>query len=265
MLKADDSVILMFGVIVTLMMTALLPISTLFLLNDLVGFRFRTSALFDRHAGKVHLFRDRSRPWAPWRTELVSYDWTCVRAEIDTLSSETNGIIVKEAGIRCVVLDSVDGNTVIDQFVLGALASAKHIQPLLDTWEHVRRFMQLDGPLFADQFDGPNDSLGRQPLWKHLMAWPQELIQSTYCMFKLAWATRSIYAAIAALCGLLAFAIIWLPMLWGFLPWMSELAKRDPVWSKRILDSVGGAALSGSDLATWREVIPVAATQVDRN
>ena len=254
-----------------LLMLVFSPFIFVVIMGDLIGFRFETSALFDRNAGKVHLISDQSMPWAPWRYELKSYDWQCVRGEIDTVTLFTGPIDRKEAGLRCVIMDRPGGDTVIDQFVLGVTVPAQHIQPLIDTWEHVRRFMQREGPLFADQDDKPNTSLGRQPLWKHLLAGPTFQIWATKDMFKIAREDKSFLAAFAGFIGIVVgLPILVVTTLWGFLPWLSGLAKRDPTWPAEIIRSVGGASLNDKDLEAWRGVIPepahkLAILDVDRS
>lgn len=245
-----------FLIILGLLVLGFSPFFLLLILGDVIGFRFSSSALFDRNAGKIHLFSDQSMPWAPWRYHLKTYDWRCVRGEIDAVTLVTGPLIRKEAGLRCVVMDRPGGHTVIDQFVLGVNMPAQHIQPLLDTWEHVRRFMQREGPLFADQYDKPNGSLGRKSLWTHLIAGPKFELRSTIDMFRIAWDEKIPSAAIAGLIGVILLPFFWIPMLWGILPWLSGLAKRDPTWPAEIIASVGGASLSGNDLEAWRGVVP---------
>lgn len=242
--------------ILILLMLAVAPVALFVVISDLNGFRFNTSALFDRNAGKIHLFADQSMPWAPWRYQLKTYDWRCVRGEVDTVTFVTGPLIRKEAGLRCVVMDRPGGDTVVDQFVLGVNMPAQHIQPLLDTWEHVRRFMQHEGPLFADQHDQPNTSLGRQPLWKHLLSAPKLHVWGIKEMFQIAWEDQSPFAALTGFVGIILLPFIWIFVLWGFLPWLSGLAKRDPIWPAEIIASVGGASLSGKDLDAWRGVMP---------
>lgn len=237
-----------------LFLLAISPFLIVMIGGDLFGFRFETSALFDRNSGTIHLFSDDSMPWAPWRYKLKTYDWRCVRGEIDTVTLVTGPLVRREAGLRCVVMDRPNGKTVVDQFVLGINMPAQHIQPLLDTWEHVRRFMQHEGPLFADQDDQPNCSLGRQPLWKHLLAGPKFEFESTLDMIRIAKEEKSMNAAMASVLGIILLPFFWIPMLWGVLPWISGLAKRDPTWPAEIIASVGGASLQGKSLEAWRGV-----------
>ena len=248
--------------ILGLVMLGFSPFFLMLIMGDLVGFRFSTSALFDRNAGKIHLFSDKSLMWAPWRYHLKTYDWRCVRGEIDTVTLVTGPLLRTEAGLRCVVMDRPGGDTVVDQFVLGVNMPAQHIQPLLDTWEHVRRFMQHEGPLFADQHDKPNTSLGRQPLWKHLLSGPKLQVWGIGEMFKIAWEDKTLFPAFTGIVGIILLPFFWIFMLWGILPWLSGLAKREPTWPAEIIASVGGASLRGKDLEAWRAVIPEQGKQI---
>lgn len=244
------------GILWFIAMLAVAPFALLIIVGDVTGYRFNTSVLFDRNAGKIHVFSDESMPWAPWRYQLNSYDWNRVRAEIDTMNIVTGPIARKEAGLRCVIMDIPGGDTVVAEFVLGVNMPANHIQPLLDTWEHVRRFMQREGPLFSEETDQPNPFLGRQNLWRHLMAGPREHLSGSLDMLKIGFAERSFFAASTGILGFLLLPFIWIPMLWGFLPWLSGLAKREPKWPADIMASVGGMPLIGANLAAWRTVVP---------
>lgn len=237
-------------------MLAALPLLMLFVIGDLVGFRFDRSALFDRQAGKVHVFSDKSTPIAPWRYTLKTYDWACVHAEIDTMAMLIDELRQPQAGLRVVIMDQPGGHTVVDHFLLGISVPAQHIQPLLDTWEHVRRFMQHEGPLFASPQDRPNSALGRKPLWRHLLAWPAEYLCSGPDLVKLGWRRKNPFIAFGAVLWFFSLPVVVFTFLWGFLPWLSGLAKRDPVWPADILASVGGASLSGKELDAWRDLVP---------
>lgn len=243
-------------VVFILLTLTLLPVSLLFLAGDFIGYRFNHSALFDRRAGKVHLFSDQSLPWKPWRCTLKSYDWDCVRAQVDTVSIFSGTLARSEAGLRLLVMDQPGGQTVVDELVLGVNVPAHHIQPLLDTWEHVRRFMQHEGPLFADETDQPNPGLGRQSLWRSLMIFPALEVTSTIDLFKFGWQEKSPLTLFMACIGVILLPAMPLLALFGLPSWLSGLAKREPKWPPEILASVGGAALQGADLQAWRGVVP---------
>ncbi|KAB7775239.1 hypothetical protein CEK66_17675, partial [Xanthomonas sp. LMG 12460] len=66
----------------------LLASALLMLRFDLIGYRYAPT-LFDRNAGKVHVFKDNTRLFGWWplwggggQHEILSYDWACVRAQV---------------------------------------------------------------------------------------------------------------------------------------------------------------------------------------
>lgn len=245
------------SILLTLAFLVLTPLAVLFVLNDVVGYRFSKSVLFDRNAQKVHLltFKPSLSNWS--RCDLRTFDWHCVTAEVDAMRVFTGTVGRSEIGLRCLVMDRPGGAQVIDQFSLGVNMPAHHVQPLLDTWEHVRRFMQHEGPLFSDQDDGPNPGLGKQPFWRYLWMFPDLMLGGIKDFFVSARRDKSVVALMFAVGGAVVTAMA-LPLLliFGLFPWISSLTKREPKWPAEILASVGGNPLSGNDLAAWRSVIP---------
>lgn len=153
-------------------------------------------------------------------------------------------------------MDRPNGKEIIDEFVLGINVPANCIQPLLDTWEHVRRFMCKEGPLFVDQNDKPNPGLGRKSLWQHLLEWPRVEIVTTIDLFRIGWEDKSLLTLFMATLGVLVIPFVWILAIFGILSWISELAKREPVWPAEIIASVGGRALKGKNLDAWRSIVP---------
>jgi len=232
------------------------PFAAMIFFGELIGYRFGKSALFDRNRGEVHLFSDQATLLKPWKCTVKSYDWRCIRAEIDTMSVFSGTSSLTEAGLRCVVMDRPNGKEVIDEFVLGINVPANCIQPLLDTWEHVRRFMCKEGPLFVDQNDKPNPGLGRRSLWQHLLRWPKIEIATTIDLFRIGWEDKSPLTLFMATSGVIVIPFVWILAIFGVLPWISERAKREPVWPTEIIASVGGRALKGKNLDAWRSIVP---------
>lgn len=244
------------SILIVVLSVVFIPIAIALFLTGLMGHRFHTSALFDRRAGKVHVFRDESRPWKGTRGKVLTYDWSQVRAEIDTMSVFTGTVGRTEAGLRGVVLDPTDPTKVIDRFPLTINASTSNVQPLLDAWEHARRFMQHEGPLFSDEHDGPNPALGRQTLWHHMWSFVGEQITDAPEYFRMAWRDRSFLAFMVGFTGLILVPFMPIFALFGLFPWVSSLLKREPKWPAEVLASVGGNALKGDDLVAWRGVVP---------
>lgn len=235
-----------------LVMLAVSPLIVLAILDDLIDFRFETSALFDRKAAKVHLFsRDLTRR-RPWSYRVDTYDWACVRAGIGQVSIMDEKISSYSSGMVCLVMDGPGGTRVVDRFVLRAITCEQPVQSLLDIWEHVRCFMQYEGPVFAAG-DGPNFALGRKPLWKHLWTLPEQHLALTAGNLKDGWREKNPLYLFPALLGLISMPAQLLVMWWGVLPWISGLAKLAPVWPCAALASVGGKA--------WRHAAPRACHQ----
>ncbi len=86
------------------------------------------------------------------------YDWACVRAQVVRFKTFTGTVAQDNAALQMIVLAAPGDTRVVGQFGLGLTSSAIAVQPLLDTWEHIRRFMEHEGPLFVEG-DGPNEAL----------------------------------------------------------------------------------------------------------
>ncbi len=130
---------------------------------DLIGYRYEPT-LFDRNAGKVHVFKDNTRLFSWWplwggggQHEILSYDWpACApRSSASRPSPAPWRRTTRPADDRA----AAPGDTrVVGQFGLGLTSSAIAVQPLLDTWEHIpplhgaRRAAVREG-------DGPNEAL----------------------------------------------------------------------------------------------------------
>ena len=143
-----------------------------------------------------------------------------------------------------------------DDVDLGATVSQEQIQSLLDAWEHVRRFMEHEGPLFAGPDDNPNPAQAYPPLWRHLAAWPSAYNDLGAGLFQLGWNKKNPLYWLLGVLWLACMPLAVLMMPWGLLPWLSGLAKRDPIWPAKVFASVGGPPLYGNDLDAWRDVIP---------
>lgn len=242
--------------VLILLGAAVAPLMLVIFLSDVMGYRFSKSALLDRQAGRVHVFTDKTVPWRGYRHEIKSYDWAQVRAEIDAMQVFTGTVGRNEVGLRCTVMSQPGGTEVIDQFPLTVNMPAHNIQPLLDTWEHARRFMQREGPLFADEHDGPNPELGQQSLWHYLLMFPRFFYGNIPGEFADAWKYKSLLHLTQALLGVVLLPVFFLPAAFGVFPWISARCKREPKWPAEILASVGGNALKGSDLQAWRGMVP---------
>ncbi|MCW0387311.1 hypothetical protein NB722_001850 [Xanthomonas sacchari] len=232
----------------------LLASALLMLRFDLIGYRYAPT-LFDRNAGKVHVFKDNMRLFSWWplwsgggQHEILSYDWACVRAQVVRFKTFTGTVAQDNAALQMIVLAAPGDTRVVGQFGLGLTSSAIAVQPLLDTWEHIRRFMEHEGPLFVEG-DGPNEALFEMRLARCIF-FGQPFIGPGSAEH---WKHPDLGAI---LWQVIAIPLFPLTVLYGLIRWASFHIKSKPVWPPEVLASVGGAPLHGSALEAWRHVVP---------
>ncbi|WP_295919821.1 DUF6708 domain-containing protein [uncultured Xanthomonas sp.] len=230
-------------------------LATTFMLRfDLIGYRYAPT-LFDRNAGKVHVFKDNTRLFGWWplwggggQYEILSYDWACVRAQVVRFKTFTGTVAQDNAALQMIVLAAPGDTRVVGQFGLGLTSSAIAVQPLLDTWEHIRRFMEHEGPLFVEG-DGPNEALFEMRLARCIF-FGQPFIGPGSAEH---WKHPDLGAI---LWQVIAIPLFPLTLLYGLIRWASFHIKSKPAWPPEVLASVGGTPLHGSALEAWRHVVP---------
>lgn len=243
-----------FSVFGALIDALLLAAFGLLLRFDLIGYRYQPT-LFDRRAGKVHIFKDNTRLFSWWplwggggQHQVLSYDWSCVRGQVTRFRTFTGTVAQENAALQFIVLAGPKETQVIGRFGLGLTSNALAVQPLLNTWEHIRRFMEHEGPLFVEG-DGPNEALFQLSLGACL-CFGQPFIGpgSAHYWKNPDWG--------AVLWQVFALPMFPLTMFYGLIRWASFHIKSEPAWPPEILASVGGASLRGRDLHAWRSVVP---------
>lgn len=219
---------------------------------DTVGYRY-TPVLFNRALGKVHVFRDRTKFFSLWplwgggRYRIDTYDWVCVRGQISRFRLLTGPQAQDNAALGCIVLAAPDRAELVGEFPLGITASALAVQTLLDHWEHIRRYMEGEGPAFV-QGEGPYRPPSTQTLLGAL-CFGQPFIGP-------GWREN----AATADAGLVLWQVVALVLLpataaFGLLRWVSAHVRSRPKWPAEVLASVGGAALQGAELARWNKPV----------
>lgn len=223
---------------------------------DITGYRY-APVLFDRAAGKVHVFFDQTMlfRWLPlWgggKYEIQTYDWSCLRGQVTRSRVFTGNTAQELASLSCVVVRGPQDPTVVAQFEVGGSTNALAVQLLLDRWEHVRRFMEHEGPLFV-QDDGPYVPPATQSLWGAL-CWGQPLIGPG----------RHAPSVGMVLAQMFTACFVWFTVPFGLVGWLCFHIKDKPKWPAEILASVGGNPLRGKDLEAWRGVVPASNFESD--
>lgn len=247
---ADYKVFSVFSSVFVWVVTVVNFLLVYFLLRwDITGYRY-APVLFDRAAGKVHVFFDQTLlfRWLPlWgggKYEIQTYDWSCLRGQVTRSRVFTGNTAQELASLSCVVVRGPQDPTVVAQFEVGGSTNALAVQLLLDRWEHVRRFMEHEGPLFV-QDDGPYVPPATQSLWGAL-CWGQPLIGPG----------RHAPSVGMVLAQMFTACFVWFTVPFGLVGWLCFHIKDKPKWPEEILASVGGNPLRGKELEAWRGVVP---------
>ena len=233
------------------LLTSLVLLSLVFLACiqiDFVGFRYQP-VLVNRGLGKVHVFVSHMLPWWQWfwklwgrsGWEVQTYDWRCIRAEVIQFTIFSGQVPRRESALVFAVTDAPGSNKVIQRFGVGPTSAYGDIDSMLRRWEHIRRFMQGEGPVwvagdakfqdFAVSFWDAATFL--QPLFNPMFKDLREQARHWWI-----WPL-----GVAALIGLPLTVPI------GLVRWLSYKLNAEPVWPREVLQSLGGAELSDEQLA----------------
>jgi hypothetical protein len=230
-----------FGIgIATTVLLLLDIICVLVVRADTVAFRYQP-VLFDRTAGKVHVFVAESLTW--WKlwqlkppSHVQSFDWSCIRGEVsEFMVVGGGGVPRKNYNLICAVVEKPGSRKVVARFGAG-MSSVWNANAMFQRWEHIRRYMREKGPAL-----GVGDSLYKDESTFKL--WPA----LTFLQPLLGPGSR-IYWTGEAVGGLWFFTIpfgvftlIFLPFtaVAGLLRLISHHLKYEPHWPKEILASVG--------------------------
>ncbi|MFY2029267.1 DUF6708 domain-containing protein [Achromobacter xylosoxidans] len=163
------------GSILGLLLLCVLP-AILAILFDCTGYREQPT-LFDRASGRIYIMhsrRDWLRPWRWFRipVSVQSFDWRCIRALIvPTVGLGGAGAPRINYALRLVQTDVPNGTRIVASFGVGIPSVYDGGAEPAALWEHLRRFMQEDGPHL-----GPYDALyvddsSPSRLWNAIWWW----------------------------------------------------------------------------------------------
>mgnify|MGYP003334198906 CR=1 FL=1 len=224
---------------------------------DTVGYRY-TPVLFNRASGKVHVFRPEVelfslRPlWGGGRFSIETYDWACVRAQVSRFRVTTGKVAQDNAQLSCIVFKAPDQGELVAQFPLGVTTSALAVQNLLDHWEHIRRYMEYEGPMFPEG-EGPYKEVTTQSLLGAVFFGQPFIGPGAKEAFETTDMTLSFILVVWQLFAVFLFPVT---LTIGLLRWASSRIRSKPKWPAEILASVGGKVLTGAELDAWRKLVP---------
>ena len=224
---------------------------------SITGYRY-TPVLFNRASGKVHVFEDRT-PFFGFlplfgggEFKIHTYDWSCIRAQISRFRISTGNSAQDNARLACVVLNAPDDGKIVSEFPLGVTTSAIAIQSLLDHWEHIRRYMEYEGPMFLDG-EGPHREITTRSLFAALFFGQPFIGPGAKAAFEVTDMGASL---ILVVWQILVLPLFPLTLTLGVLRWASSRIRTEPRWPTEIIASVGGKLLEGAELDAWRNVVP---------
>lgn len=213
--------------------------SVLFFRTDFVGYRYEP-ILFDRATRQVHVFTSQKVWWKLWSWgrqpfKVDSYPWDCIRGEVvKVVSASGMGTARLMYALVFNVTEEPGSDVVVARFGTGVPSVYDGGGEQVALWEHVRRFMQDNGPHLSE-----GDSLYQESghdLWPSLWWW-QPLLGPGSREF---WITPMWLLTIPF--GLLMMFLLPFTFIGGVVRWLAWQCKAKPRWPARVLDAVGADA-----------------------
>jgi hypothetical protein len=124
--------------------------------------------LFDRkHRMVYRILREQDHGikglFKRWPIKACAYEWDLIDAEHETEFFTTGATVNRNHYLMFIVRQSVDDATIIDNFQIGN-AMGMNEEIVANMWEHIRRFMEDNGPHLPSQ-DEPLAAKKQAPTW----------------------------------------------------------------------------------------------------
>lgn len=125
--------------------------------------------IFDRKARKVYRLVLDVQPglaglFKPWPIKACAYDWDLLDAEHDASSQAVGKTIMRLHRLVFLVRKSADDPTIIDHFEVGnGMAQSESL--VAPMWEHIRRFMEDNGPHVPHPSEPLDSRPPEKPTW----------------------------------------------------------------------------------------------------
>ena len=198
--------------------------------------------IFDRQRRKVYRVLQEIEPgwrgmFKPWPLVAASYDWELIDAEHHVIVTNTGSGVTRCHALVMVVRKSDNDADIISSFNVGqAVMMTEHTVPMV--WEHIRRYMEEDGPALPE-----GEILART---EPPRSWWQS-VAAVGCYgpdyFKW-WRDCPLYTLLS---HVLFPMFLPLNLVWGTCNWLSFKTAVPVHWPQKVLDAVG-TARSGFEL-----------------
>jgi hypothetical protein len=205
--------------------------------QDVIGYRYEPVAVC-KSTGKVYVFRSLGLWWwqLGWKlwgrvpAEVQSHDWACVRGEIAQVTVFTGDIVRRESGLVFAITESPGSSKVVARVGIGPSIAYGANELLVERWEHIRRFMQGEGPAWQ-----PDDALYQpdEPTLGAALKWGQPVLEDGFIY---TWRTQPFGLALIFTILLLGWPIF---ALIGLMRWLCHKVLLEPRWPAAIEAALG--------------------------
>lgn len=191
--------------------------------------------IFDRKNRKVYrIFCEAQPGWTglfkPWPMRAVEYDWDLIDAEHTATLVTTGSTVRREHALVFIVRRSADDPTIIDSFNIGNSLIMVTDDAVDAVWEHIRRFMEENGPHLP-----PGETVTVAPPTRSL--WQKLLDISPFRRTYWEWWREQL--PLMLLAHVLFPVSIPFVSLWLFLGWLSEKTARPIEWPPEVIEAIG--------------------------
>ena len=190
--------------------------------------------IFDRKHRKVYRIFSEAKPgwkglFKPWPMRACEYDWDLIDAEHNAKIVTTGSTIRSEHTLIFIVRKSPDDPTIIDSFNIGN--GLLVIDDAVDAaWEHIRRFMEDNGPPLPD-----GETLLQPTPRKGLLA----RVRDVTPLGKPYWEWwREQFPLMLLAHVLLPLSVVFIG-LWVFFSWLAVKTSKSIEWPPEVVVAVG--------------------------
>ncbi|CAN5875822.1 hypothetical protein BH11PSE13_BH11PSE13_13370 [soil metagenome] len=195
------------------------------------------SVIFDRGSRQVHWvsmqLAGKTRLAALKRPviEVRSADWSLIDGEHRAIVKVNTASASRSHDLAFVVRKSASDPTVVDEFgIAPSMMLAETTTPAL--WEHIRRYMEEDGPPLPPGSTEPSPTEPKPKNW-----WQSMGLVGPFGPRYFRWWKH--YPWITLIAHVLLPISVPVYLAWSFLNWVSYATEQKVVWPQSVLDSLG--------------------------
>ncbi len=191
--------------------------------------------IFDRKHRKVYRIFREAQPglkglFKPWPMRACEYDWDLIDAEHNARIVTSGSTLRRDSSLVFIVRKSADDPTIIDSFNIGSPLMMSLDETVAATYEHIRRFMEENGPPIPEGESLP-ERAPKQSAWKRVLDWSP--LGAKYWQ---AWRQELPMMLLAH--ALFPLTIV-LGSLWLFFNRLAVWTSRPIVWPAEVVAAVG--------------------------